>query len=560
MGAGGFNFNYRTAKINLFGNYAFTYDHTISTGDAFTQLPKAGNVIANTSFTDRDAIRQVHNVRVGIDYQVDSATIIGALISGYNSNWIMTANNGATIKQNGILDTTITTVDHEINHWQNIMANLNFQHTFKPGQVLYLDANYIYYKDNNPNTYANKYYKGSSAFLFDQNLRSGKITPINFKVFSTDYTTPIGKKITMEAGAKISLSKFTNDVYVDNLQQGNWITDPALSANYLLKENIGAAYTSFTMNLNSKISMKAGLRYEYTISNLGTTQTANIVNRKYGELFPTFYISNKINDDNSINFSYSRRITRPTFNDLAPFTIFFDPKSFFTGNPALQPAIANTVQASYVFKNYIFSLSYTHEDNTIESFQTQRIDSFTNIVYSSAENFKYEQYVTASFSLPFTITKWWSMQNNINVDWKQVNTTYHNAPVRLQIFDYNFNSTQRFMLPKDFSIELTGYYLSPSYFGTLKLKPIYQLDAGLQKKFNNKKDILRLTANDMFNTGTNYRYVDQLPIEGTNLSGAFNFGMVAYKLTWTHNFGNKALKGKRDRSTGAEEELNRVHN
>src|SRR5665213_637144 len=98
------------------------------------------------------------------------------------------------------------------------------------------------------------------------------------------------------------------------------------------------------MNLSSKITLKAGLRYEYTFSNLGTTERANIVNRKYGELFPTFYVSKKMNDDNSMNFSYSRRITRPTYNDLAPFTIFFDPKTFFTGNPALQPAIANALQ------------------------------------------------------------------------------------------------------------------------------------------------------------------------------------------------------------------------
>src|SRR6185437_11096814 len=157
----------------------------------------------------------------------------------------MTANNGSTVQTNGILDTTIITADHETNHWQNIMANLNFQHTYKPGKVLNFDANYIYYEDNNPNNYFNQYYKGSSNFLYDENVRSGKITPINFKVLSTDYTTTIGKKITMETGAKVSLSRFTNDVSVQNLL-GTWVTDSALSANYLLKENIGAAYTSFT--------------------------------------------------------------------------------------------------------------------------------------------------------------------------------------------------------------------------------------------------------------------------------------------------------------------------
>jgi hypothetical protein len=560
IGAAGVNFNYRTAKLNMYGNYAFNYDHSIQTGTGFTQITKGGNIIANTSFSDRDAVRKVHNVRVGLDYQLDSSTIIGALVSGYNNRWTMLANNGATVHINNMLDTTITTVDNEINHWQNLMTNFNFQHTFKPGKVLYFDANYIYYKDNNPNTYTNVFYNNAKQFLYDENLRSGKITPIHFKVFSTDYTTPIGKKITMEAGLKVSLSKFTNDVSLDNLKMNTWISDTSLSANYLLKENIGAAYTSFTASLSSKTSMKFGLRYEYTRSNLGTFGKANIVNRKYGEFFPTFYISQKLNDNNSINFSYSRRITRPTFNDLAPFTIFFDPKTFFTGNPALQPAIANTVQASYILKNFIFSVTYTHEKNSIESFQTQRIDTINNMLYLSALNFTYEQYLTASFSLPFTVTKWWSMQNNINGDWRQVNTIYDNSPVQLQLFDYNFNSTQRFTLPKEYSIELTGLYYSASYFGTAKLKPIYQLDFGVQKKFSNKKDILRFAANDMFNSGTNYRFVDNLPIKGTVLKGSLNFGMVAYKLTYTHNFGNKALKDKRDRSTGAEDELHRVHN
>jgi hypothetical protein len=338
------------------------------------------------------------------------------------------------------------------------------------------------------------------------------------------------------------------------------VADKLLSADYLLKENIAASYTSITITLNPKITMKAGLRYEYTTSNLGTTETANIVDRKYGELFPTFYVSRKLNDDNSINFSYSRRITRPTFNDLAPFTIFFDPKTFFSGNPALQPAIANSVQASYSMKNYIFSLSYTHEKNTIEGFQTQRIDTVTNLLYLSARNFDYEQFLTASFSLPFTITKWWSTQNNINIDWRQVNTTYNEAPVQLHVFDYNFNSTQRFTLPKEFSLELTGFYSSASYFGTAKLEPIYQFDLGLQKKFKNKKDILRVAANDIFNSGTDYRFVENLPIEGTIVRGSLNFGIVAYKITFTHNFGNNNLKAKRDRSTGAENELKRVHN
>ena len=196
------------------------------------------------------------------------------------------------------------------------------------------------------------------------------------------------------------MSDFTNDVAVKYLTGGVYIPDTGLTAKYLLKENIGAAYSSFTFNLSSKTTLTAGLRYEYTVSDLGTVKISNIVNRKYGELFPTFYISRKINETN-INFSYSRRITRPAFTTV-PFTIFFDPKTYYSGNPALVPAIANALQLGYNFKNYNFTLIYTHEVNTIDNFyfQTRTIDTINNIVYLSSRNFKYQQYLTAAFSIP----------------------------------------------------------------------------------------------------------------------------------------------------------------
>src|SRR5206468_4209302 len=154
------------AKINVYGNYAFTYDHTIQTGDNFTQLTKGSDVVTNTSFSDRNAKRQVHNARVGIDFQVDSATVIGAVVGGYNNYWTMTANNGAVVQINNQTDTTINTINKEVNRWQNLMGNINMQHTFEPGKTLSFDANYIYYKDNNPNTYTNTYYDKVSTLLY----------------------------------------------------------------------------------------------------------------------------------------------------------------------------------------------------------------------------------------------------------------------------------------------------------------------------------------------------------------------------------------------------------
>jgi len=556
----GANFNYRNGKINVFGTYSFTRDHVIQPFDNFRQILDAGNIITTSTNSHRNAVTNVYNVRMGMDYQADSSNVIGIVIGGYDSHWSMLAHNTSIQQKNGLVDSIINTTDNEINHWQNLTTNLNFQHTFKPNEQLNIDANYIYYKDYDPNSYANSYYDGNNNFLKELDSRTGKVTPINFKVLSGDYTMPIGKKITMEAGAKLSLSQFKNDISADNLQQGVWVTNQALSADYLLKENIGAAYISFTDNVSKKVTIKAGLRYEHTSSNLGTTDTANIVDRHYGEFFPTFYISDNLDDkNNSINFSYSRRITRPTFNDLAPFTIFLDPTTFFTGNPALQPAIANSLQASFVHNDFILSLSYTHEDNTIESFQN-KVDTVNNTQFISAYNFKYTQYFTLSVSVPVTVNKWWTMQNNVQGNSVQINTTSNGAPVRYQSVNFGVNSTQRFTLPNDFSIEATGYYFSAALFGSQTFNPVYQVDMGIQKKFKNKKDVLRLAANDMFNTGTQFTYVDNLPDKNTKVRGSYNFDQMVFKLTYTHSFGNTKLKGQRDRDTGAEDELKRVHN
>ena len=564
LGAAGINFDYRIARVNFFGNYNYTYNHIIQTSTAFTQYEKTGNIFTNNSFSYRDAISQVQNLRLGMNYQLNTSTTIGVLMSGYNSRWYMIARNGTTISQNNILDTIIVSIDHpELNLWQNVTGNLNFQHEFKPGKRLYIDANYIFYRDNNPNNYSTDFYGNTKEFLFHEDFRSGKVTPIHFQVYSSDYTTSLGRKITMDAGVKMSMSDFTNEVNGDYLKQGNWVPDFNLSIKYLLKENIGAAYTSLNVSLGSKLSMRAGLRYEYTISDLSTATIDHFLKSKYGELFPTAYISQKINENSSISLSYNRRINRPAFTDLAPFTIFFDPKTYYSGNPALKPSIANTVQAGYGYRNINITLSYTYETNTIANFyfQAQKIDTITGIVYLSPRNFKNTQYLTSGLSLPVTINDWWTMQNNITLDWRKVNSSFEHEPAILKYFEYSFFSTQHFILSKQLSVELTGLYSSTGYLGTARKYALYQFGAGIQEKFGPKKDILRFTANDIFwNFGSNYRFVDNLPVAGTIAGRNFNFRLASYKLTYTHNFGTNNLKVKKERSTGAEDELNRVRN
>ena len=65
-----------------------------------------------------------------------------------------------------------------------------------------------------------------------------------------------------------------------------------------LTENILAVYSSVKVKFNEKTSLNAGLRYEQTETYLVSEDDEALVDRQYGDFFPTLFISRKINDNN----------------------------------------------------------------------------------------------------------------------------------------------------------------------------------------------------------------------------------------------------------------------
>ena len=556
--AANFDFNYRTQKGNLYGSYSFTRQENtifpILEGDR--KVIYQGKTTQTTTRSDRFPVQRNHNIRLGYDYQLGKKTTLGLLTAAYDTKWTMDAINKTSIKVNNSLDTIIRINNDEINQWKHWMGNINLQHIINSGEEITLNADYLYYDDNNPNNYLNQYYNAGNQLLKSQNSRSRKNTVINILPVQIDYKKKLNTKTNLETGFKRVASKFSNDVSVQELIQESWKFDSSLTALYALKENINAVYASMDIAANEKTSIKAGLRYEYITSNLGTETQKNIVDRKYGKLFPTFYISRKLDDNNSLNFSYNRRINRPAFTDLAPFTIFIDPYTYITGNAALQPAISNAVKIDYLLKRFVFSLSYTYESNSIGSFQSE-VDVSTNKQTITAKNLRSTQSINASLSLPLTITKWWSSQININNTWQKIETDYNQKNISLVNIDYNISGFQSFTLPRNFGIELSGFYQSKALFGAFITKPFGQLNAGIQKKFIKSNSSLKFGADDIFSS-MNIRARFDLPEENFYTFSRFQISRRIFKLTYNKSFGNKLLKEKRARITASEEERSRV--
>lgn len=551
------NFNYRKDKINLFGSYSFSIDKRSQYFETTRQFVENDTVKGVATETNRDPRQRNHNLRLGLDVQVSEKTIMGVLVNGLDNRWSMDAFNENFETANGMPISFVDIVNDEVNQLRHFGANYNIKHNFTEAEFISMDFDYLYYKFENPTNYTNSFFDENRMFINTELLRSDKTTPITTLVGKLDYSKKVNDKLNYQAGVKATKSDLENDVSVENEVNGAFVIDPTLTNFSELDESILAAYAAADYSFDEKTTAKVGLRYEYTNSELVTNTQGKVVDRTYGIWFPSVFFNRKITEDLNMNLSYSKRITRPTFNDLAPFVIFFDPNTFISGNASLQPAISNTFKYDINYKSYFLSFGYTDQDASIASFQ-ETIDEETGRLFFVADNLDYTRTFSIIAGIPVKIANWWRTQNNFTFIKQKVRAFYLGEPVIQDLGNFSANSTHSFKISDSFSAELSGFYNGPSFFGTARYEEVYGINIGFQKKFSDKWGTLKFSINDALDSVEFVGGTD-LPDQNIFTRNVFDFSNRTFTLTYTRNFGNSKLKSSRNRETGSEAERRRVN-
>ncbi len=548
--------NFRQGPLNLYGSYSFSKLQQEQTADIYRSIGKAdGQHIVETN-TFRDPFQRNHDYRLGLDYALSKRTVAGFIVAGYNHRWQMTAQNESLYKIDEKTDTALSIANQETNYWRNWMANANITHTIREGEALSFNIDYLKYKDDNPTAYQQRFSDGNGQFLYDQDMNSGKKTVIDIWASQFDYSKKLNEKISLQMGIKGTMSRFSNDVLVEREENGQWVPDMNYTANYRLKENIEAAYVSADIQFSEKMAGKAGLRYEHTYSNLGSDQKADIVNRRYGNLFPSIFLSRALDEKNRLNLSYSKRITRPTFNNLAPFLIFFDPKTFISGNPALQPAISNNVSLAWLHRQMQFAVGYSYEKSGIGDFQNE-FDTATNTQTIVAQNLDHANLLSFTSTIPVDITRWWTSSLNLGAYWQQAQAHFANGPVRVEQWYFTLSGAETFRLPKKITLELSGFFQSRTLFGAAEFGALGALNAAVQKKFLHDQLSLTAGVDDIFSS-SKWIFTTQYSDQDIYSRSAIQMSFRMFKIGASYRFGNKLLKDSRSRETATEEERRRV--
>ena len=551
---GTLNMNNRSKKLNVYGDFTARQDHTQQFFGSQWATPINNEMRETTSENDRKAITGILSGSIGAEWQATKKTSIGGSFNVFDRKWDMDALADITQRADGNLAAAISMNTIEENDWTQYVGNLNLGHKFNDKWDLVWNLDHIDYASQNPTSYTQNYYDANGAPTSTELLRSRKDTEINIWTSSFDFTGKISEKASIEFGTKGSFSQLNNDIIIDSYEDPNWMVDPNLTVYAEMYENILAGYVSSTIKASQKLDIMMGVRYEHTVTNIDTQEQPNAVDRNYGKWFPSIFMNQKINDHNSVVLSYSRRISRPSFFQLAPFVIFNDPNNLLSGNISLLPSFTDAFKAEYRYKTVLLSLLYSYDKNAITLFQPQVNED--NKQVSTAQNLDYRKTYGATITFPIQFTKWWDIQVNATGSTSTVRANYLDDPIELSMGSYSINAIQKFTISKSITAELTAYYQSKQYFGVIEMKGRGGVDVGIEKRFKNSN--FRVSYTDIFQT------VDMIfdtYIEAENLEShmKIDWETTVFTVTYALNFGNGMLRGANKKS-GSSEEQGRLRN
>ncbi len=362
------NLNYRNGKFNLFSNFGASWDNNFQELYILRKFKNSSAVIdrifEQNAFMGRK--NRNKNSKIGLDYYASKKTTIGFVVNGSSA---LHQQNGlnTTYFYDGIqsLDSVAVAKNNEQSPWKNGSINFNFRHMFdSTGKELTMDADYVKYKSDRSMGLLNKYYAYNGLQTGGDNLVGDLPTGVNIYTFKMDYTHPLKKGIKLETGIKAGYVNTDNTAGYFNVIGGVKNVDYTKTNRFQYKENINAAYINLSKEIK-KWGLQGGLRVENTNNSghqFGNPQKGDSsFKNSYTGLFPNVFVSYKANDKNQLTFSYGRRIRRPDYEDLNPFLFFIDNYTYEQGNPFLQPSIANTLEASHTYKDFLTtSVNYTH--------------------------------------------------------------------------------------------------------------------------------------------------------------------------------------------------------
>ncbi|MBR4837063.1 MAG: TonB-dependent receptor [Bacteroidales bacterium] len=518
----GASINYRLRRFNLFASYNYNYRDDISDGYTKTEYFNGGIPynpdIENHSdasqiseqTTERGRHSQGHNIRGGFDFYISDNDIL---------SFSALYNNGT-----GHNTPTVTYIDDfPFEGIKQFKKRSEDWHNSRPTNEFTLDYDkYFNTKDNYLKT-SLRYFQNENrewSDIYDRHYASQEDMDNDIVIDTSvirQYTDVIEKHRrfqgmvdfayhiglhNIEAGAKYTNAMPSNDAIV--MQSDTLYTAYCHEFDY--NQQVAALYASYGTEFGL-FSFLAGARYEYTYTMANyKNQIDGKHTQSYHDIFPSGHINYKITEQNQLQVSYTRRIRRPGYWQMAPYRSFNDDRNFRVGNPALRPIYTDSYEFSFLKfwegGNLNLTGYYRHRTDVIRHFTEVEGDVSVSMPHNFGISDNYGVEVVGSVK----VFDWWNINGNVNFfkscavgDYTSEKTgiTTHYTTDSYGLFG---RLVMKFDFKKFCNFQFTGHFMGP------RTEPLgfraanYWLDFAASRDVFNGKGTLSLNVRDFFGT------------------------------------------------------------
>ena len=537
--------NYRKNKLNVM----LSADEHKATGFADWQEyqllsdPQSGSATSVTNIHSGSIEHfSIANARLAADYDITDKQTIGASVKvGYHTNSFVDNVQSSTYDEatNVTSYNTIVSPDGFIR--KDLTADAYYAYKLSNDHSLNINLDYIAYNNSPYQDITNTAYDAQMQPLPGPLLlHSHQPTLINIYSIKGDYADTLKNGMKLETGFKSSLVTTVNNAEFSVYQNGTWMNDTTRSNRFVYKENINALYISASKKLSDKWEARAGLRAENTNAQGIPQAHEQEFNRSYISLFPTAFVSYKLNKDNQFELNYGRRIDRPTYQSLNPFINYSFQYNYNVGNPYLQPQYTNSIELKHSFKNMLITTaSFTNTNGVINDVLIA--NSSKGVVYNTKANTGTNNAVNLSVVFNKDLFKWWSVNAyavGFYAHYKGMVDGYNMVTTGPGFFT---GISNQFSFVKGWKAEC-GVYYSGNYLESIiatSLPSIY-MSFGVSEKLS-AVSILKLAIEDPFYLN---RFKEQNSLLGLYTNAVFRYSTRSVALAYTYAFGKSTAAQK----------------
>jgi outer membrane receptor protein involved in Fe transport len=534
------NMNYKTGKVNFFGNYGF------NGGDNY-----------NFGFVDRPGVNkqdfifvndnQNHLLKLGADIYLNDKNTL----SFYTTQNISKSDGvgNTKITENNML--TSNALNSQLQDSNTGTYNVNYKIEFeKEGHNLEFEATYS--RTDAPEDAINSDTVNTTSGelnYFNDIQRDQNNTLINL-----DYTNPVSKNGKLELGLEYRTNETSNINFTNQVGNANSAFDyeRKIYSGYV---NYGHKFGKLTMQLGARLEQYEIEGNFFLNDGSGTAKVTDDIFSIYPSTFFTYSPSEK----NQFQLSYSRRVDRPNIGQLNPIREWSTPLITSIGNENLEPQFTNSFEVNYtrqIKKGSITFGTFYRAINDNISRVTYKDPADPNNIRQilSWTNFEDTGAYGIEFSLNYKVANWWRINSSMDfysqtqkgtVDLSAGGT--NQIEVENQVFNARISNS--FKVSKNLRLQLFAMYRGPQEDIQWSTKNMWMVNTGASYTVLDGKGTINFRVNDIFK-GMKFAFTADTPYIQ---EGRFNWESQTAYLGFNYRFGSGKNKAKRRRQRDSNE-------